>query len=72
MAPSEQKAWKHASAVVLRWGQAQMDGRKFAEMMIRYNVGVRVKESYQIKRIDLDYFRKGPGGDGALQPAASP
>jgi restriction system protein len=35
-----------------------VDGTKFAEMMIRYNVGVRVKQSYQIKRVDLEYFRK--------------
>ena len=35
-----------------------VDGTKFTEMMIRYNVGVRVKQSYQIKRIDPEYFRK--------------
>ena len=35
-----------------------VDGPKFAEMMIRHNVGVRVKESYQLKRIDLEYFRQ--------------
>jgi restriction system protein len=36
-----------------------VDGAKFAEMMIRYNIGVSVKQSYQIKRIDPDYFRPG-------------
>jgi restriction system protein len=35
-----------------------VDGIRFAEMMIRFNVGVRVKQSYQIKRVDLEYFRK--------------
>ncbi len=33
-----------------------IDGPRFAELMIRHNIGVRVKNSYQIKRIDLDYF----------------
>jgi restriction system protein len=36
-----------------------IDGSKFAELMIRYNIGVRVQRSYQIKRIDPDYFRPG-------------
>ena len=36
-----------------------VDGRKFAELMIRYNIGVRIKQSYQIKRIDIDYFSSG-------------
>jgi restriction system protein len=33
-----------------------IDGSKFTELMVRHNIGVRVKQSYQIKRIDLDYF----------------
>lgn len=33
-----------------------VDGRKLTELMIRHNVGVRVKQSYQFKRIDGDYF----------------
>jgi restriction system protein len=33
-----------------------IDGPKFAELMVRHNIGVRVKQSYQIKRVDLDYF----------------
>jgi len=36
---------------------ALVDGVRFAELMIRYNVGVRVQESYQFKRLDADYFR---------------
>ena len=35
-----------------------VDGQKFAELMIRHNVGVSVQKSYQIKRIDPDYFRR--------------
>lgn len=33
-----------------------IDGARFTELMIRHNIGVRVKNSYQMKRIDLDYF----------------
>lgn len=33
-----------------------IDGMQLAELMIRYNLGVSVKESYQIKSIDSDYF----------------
>lgn len=33
-----------------------IDGARFSELMIRHNIGVRVRNSYQIKRIDLDYF----------------
>ncbi len=33
-----------------------IDGKRLAELMIRYNIGVAIVESYQIKRIDGDYF----------------
>lgn len=33
-----------------------IDGEGLCQLMIRHNIGVRVKESYQIKRLDLDYF----------------
>ena len=33
-----------------------MDGEELARLMSRYGVGVRVAASYQIKRIDEDYF----------------
>ena len=33
-----------------------VDGDRLAELMVRHNVGVKVKESFQIKRIDQDYF----------------
>ena len=35
-----------------------VDGVKFAELMIRHNIGVSVQQSYQIKQLDLDYFRR--------------
>ena len=33
-----------------------VDGCRLSDLMIRHNIGVRLKESYQIKRIDDDYF----------------
>lgn len=33
-----------------------IDGRRLCELMIRYNVGVSIKSTYSIKRIDMDYF----------------
>lgn len=36
---------------------ALVDGRQFAELMIRFNIGVTVRQSYQIKQLDPEYFR---------------
>lgn len=33
-----------------------VDGQKLAELMIEHNVGVSVKEAYQVKTLDSDYF----------------
>ena len=33
-----------------------IDGQRLAELMIEYNVGVAIKETYEVKRIDYDYF----------------
>lgn len=33
-----------------------IDGLQLAEMMIKYNLGVTVKNTYQVKNIDTDYF----------------
>lgn len=33
-----------------------IDGAELARLMIRHNVGVRIKEVYEIKKIDEDYF----------------
>lgn len=35
-----------------------IDGQTLTNLMIEYNVGTTVIESYQIKKIDLDYFEK--------------
>ena len=36
-----------------------IDGPELANLMIRHRVGVRVKEVYEVKRIDEDYFVEG-------------
>lgn len=33
-----------------------IDGKKLASLMIKHNLGVTVKETYQVKTIDTDYF----------------
>lgn len=33
-----------------------IDGQRLAQLMIEYNVGVTVKDVYEVKRIDSDYF----------------
>lgn len=35
-----------------------INGEELAKYMIEYNVGVSVKKSYEVKRIDLDYFEE--------------
>lgn len=33
-----------------------IDGKELAKLMIEHNVGVGIKETYEVKRIDIDYF----------------
>ena len=33
-------------------------GQQLAEMMIKYNLGVSIKDTYQVKNIDTDYFNE--------------
>ena len=33
-----------------------IDGVQLAELMIRYDLGVTVKDTYQVKSLDTDYF----------------
>lgn len=33
-----------------------IDGKQLADLMIKHNLGVSVKETYQVKTIDTDYF----------------
>lgn len=43
---------QHAYKIVL------IDGSRLAELMIEHNLGVAVESSYEIKRIDSDYFNE--------------
>lgn len=36
-----------------------IDGKELASLMIEYNLGVSIKKSYIVKRIDTDYFDEG-------------
>ena len=33
-----------------------IDGKKLVELMFQYNVGVQVVETYEVKKIDEDFF----------------
>ena len=33
-----------------------VDGQQLAELMVEYNLGVSIKETYQVKTLDSDYF----------------
>lgn len=35
-----------------------IDGTKLTDLMIEYNVGVLTKQTYEIKRVDLEYFNE--------------
>ena len=35
-----------------------IDGYQLAEFMIDFNVGVSIQETYEIKRLDSDYFEE--------------
>jgi restriction system protein len=35
-----------------------IDGKKLAQYMIDYNLGVSVQNTYEIKKIDSDYFEE--------------
>ncbi len=36
-----------------------IDGERLAELMMDYNVGVKTVTTYQLKRVDSDYFSNG-------------
>ena len=35
-----------------------IDGQELAKLMIQYNLGVGIKETYAVKQIDSDYFNE--------------
>lgn len=45
-----------ASVTGLNLSVVLVDGWQLAELMIEYNLGVSVKETYQVKILDSDYF----------------
>ena len=51
---------KQALAVASQSGSLRLvliDGEELTKLMVRFNVGVRVARTVEIKRIDLDYFK---------------
>lgn len=44
------EALLHGSTIVL------VDGDQLMRLMIRYNLGVSVEHTYEVKRIDSDFF----------------
>jgi len=49
---AEQYTPKNETKIIL------IDGEKLAQYMIDYNLGVSVQNTYEIKKIDLDYFEE--------------
>lgn len=49
---------KDSAAMITGTKIVLIDGLTLADLMIEYNVGVSVKTSYEIKRIDSDYFEE--------------
>lgn len=43
------KSYPHATIVLI-------DGKRLADLMIRFNLGVAVEKTFEVKRIDIDYF----------------
>ncbi len=35
-----------------------IDGKKLAQLMVKYNLGVSTERTYEVKRIDNDYFEE--------------
>ena len=35
-----------------------IDGKKLTDLAIQYNAGVQVKEHYQVKTVDMDWFEE--------------
>lgn len=49
-----------------------IDGKRLAELMIRYNIGVSVVESFQVKRIDPDYFGSAKRTSAMISASSQP
>lgn len=53
---SEFSSGSREAAKGLNISVALIDGKELAELMIAHNLGVSIKENYQVKAIDSDYF----------------
>jgi restriction system protein len=51
----------HQFAVQVPQKIVLIDGRRLGELMIQYDVGVRIERTVHIKKIDLDYFEEDEG-----------
>lgn len=49
------EAYEHSSTHV---NLVKINGRRLSELMIQYNIGVSIKNVYEIKKIDSDYFEE--------------
>jgi restriction system protein len=47
---AEEYVWSIPSRVIL------IDGRRLAELMIEDGVGVLIRDTYEVKEVDLSYF----------------
>ena len=36
-----------------------IDGNQLVELMIKYNIGVQIKNTYEVKSLDEDFFELG-------------
>lgn len=52
-----QEAVRYVSTIEARI--VLIDGKRLAELMIDYDVGVTPVTTYQLKRVDSDYFNNG-------------
>jgi restriction system protein len=52
--PAAQNAAKQSGSARL----VLIDGEALTDLMVRFNVGVRVSQTVEIKRVDMDYFEE--------------
>jgi hypothetical protein len=49
----------HPSAFILQpFPAVLIDGETLSDLMIDYNIGVSVAETYLVKKVDLDFFNE--------------
>ena len=48
-----------------------IDGKQLAQLMIDYDIGVAMAQTYTVKRVDLDYFVEEEGLVSEITPGLS-